>query len=402
MIDWSGRQPGIAALLVTCATALILVRRSKGSAGILTPIAKVGDFSYSLYLVHWPIIVFLRNAWLTPNTMLINASAVLLSLAAGYLLYRFVEVPFRNSAARFKVSHAGGLLAAAALVLLLGWSIRDPAAKYEGPTHGLSSICEVDGSSFKPSQQCLTAPDPEIMVWGDSFAMHLIPGLLAERPDIRLVQATKSVCGPTLGLAPFERRATSSRDQRWAQKCISFNASVLDYLKQTPSIRIVVLSNQMTQYVRGSTWGIITSSGGVDSGAPAFLRGLSGTAEQIRALGKRVVFVAPPPAAFFDVQACVERKSREGVLFGPNDSCQITRADYRLSDADLLEVIDRLPDAAGIPVIRLEPAICDELKCITSVGDESLFADKQHLSASGSRYVASRLGLLEKIEADAR
>ena len=98
--------PGVAALLPVLATAALvvagegagdrpsLVGRMLGSA----PLVRVGDWSYSLYLWHWPVIVLVRSN-LGPERfgsivvrLLTLAVVVLLSWAT----YRFVETPFRT------------------------------------------------------------------------------------------------------------------------------------------------------------------------------------------------------------------------------------------------------------------------------------------------------------------
>ena len=98
--------PGVAALVPVLATAALvvagegagdrppLVGRVLGSA----PLVRVGDWSYSLYLWHWPVIVLVRSN-LGPERF--GSIAVrLLTLAVVVLLswatYRFVETPFRT------------------------------------------------------------------------------------------------------------------------------------------------------------------------------------------------------------------------------------------------------------------------------------------------------------------
>src|SRR3546814_4338395 len=57
------------------------------------------------------------------------------------------------------------------------------------------------------TQRCSNARHPATMVWGDSFAMHLVPGLAATMPG-GILQATKSACGPLLGLAQIHQEYT--------------------------------------------------------------------------------------------------------------------------------------------------------------------------------------------------
>ena len=115
--------PGIAALLPTLgAAALILGGERRGSPGSLlsaTWLRFFGRISYSLYLVHWPILV-LPAATLTIGAELPLATRLalgLVSIGAGYLSYRFVEAPFHHGrrllgAPRRTLSLAGAAIAA--------------------------------------------------------------------------------------------------------------------------------------------------------------------------------------------------------------------------------------------------------------------------------------------------
>ena len=67
----------------------------------------------------------------------------------------------------------------------------DPAAPDVGPQIpqrlGFSDACETY-DLFVPSRACSESTAPATMVWGDSFAMHLVPGIAATS-DVPVVQA---------------------------------------------------------------------------------------------------------------------------------------------------------------------------------------------------------------------
>ncbi|MFC7765691.1 acyltransferase family protein [Leucobacter soli] len=116
--------PGAAALLPTLSTAAVIAGGMGGRAGrgvgrllSLGPMRWIGDISYSLYLWHWPLVVFgtyllggeLRARW--------GLAIVLLSVLPAWLSYRYIEIPFRdwNRVKRSVAAslRAGGLLVAA-------------------------------------------------------------------------------------------------------------------------------------------------------------------------------------------------------------------------------------------------------------------------------------------------
>ena len=83
---------------------LLLVRSMDdwvGALSWLNPLQKVGIFSYSLYLVHWPICkVLAQLAWKfglrsLPQTLLITTPVCMaISVLAGIVFFRFFEKPF--------------------------------------------------------------------------------------------------------------------------------------------------------------------------------------------------------------------------------------------------------------------------------------------------------------------
>ena len=86
-------------LLITLFTAIILVvRPSAGVAySILTHKISLffGRISFSLYLLHWPCIVFLTYVFVSGVPQYLVVAGLIFTFGASYFSYRFVEVPFR-------------------------------------------------------------------------------------------------------------------------------------------------------------------------------------------------------------------------------------------------------------------------------------------------------------------
>ena len=56
----------------------------------------LGDISYPLYLLHWPIIIFFRYLTFDEITILQDFLILALSILLSTLLYKYVELPLRN------------------------------------------------------------------------------------------------------------------------------------------------------------------------------------------------------------------------------------------------------------------------------------------------------------------
>ena len=407
-----------AAVAVSCAAA-VLVLRPHPAAERLAPVralARVGDVSYSLYLVHWPVFAFLHNAY-AANPQLGEPSAWVLCLAVagsvvvGWLLYRGVELPIRHAPIRRSKRVLGAaVLATLALVAMpLGISARARVAAREAGIDyawlrrdnvGFGEACE-SYRSFDPVPACRNAVRPQVLVWGDSFAMHLVPGIVASAPGLGVMQATKSSCGPFLGIAQY----TDGYPRAYALDCLSFNQSVIEYLRATPSIRTVALSSAFYPYFDEARHLVQRSAGGDADILPdeaVALRTLRATIEAIRATGKRVVLVAPPPSTGFDYTHCLERKARGRTVFGSFTDCSMPAAEYRASKALVLDFLEKIRREANVEVIAFDALLCDATRCATELDGTIVYRDEGHLSYDGARLVGRRMDLARRLLALAR
>lgn len=115
--------PGVYALVPCLGAALaIFGGTSAHLRWILAnrPMVGIGKISYSLYLAHWPIIVFYSYHRLNPLDHLEQAMICVASIAAATLMYTFIEQPFRDPRrVKFSSRAALGLACAAAMMILL-------------------------------------------------------------------------------------------------------------------------------------------------------------------------------------------------------------------------------------------------------------------------------------------
>jgi peptidoglycan/LPS O-acetylase OafA/YrhL len=199
--------PGLHALL-PCAGALLLLSQGDGTHTIgkdllrFPPLVYVGVLSYSLYLWHWPLLVFARYLWQVPprqplpGTMAIIIVALALALAA--LSSRFVEIPFRRRPYRIATRAAlvvgiGGSLLTCVLgqVILHSGGLPqrfDPNTRAllaentrrqtELPKVDACVNARTDPRVFSDVTFCATGHSARnILVWGDSHAEQLRPVL---------------------------------------------------------------------------------------------------------------------------------------------------------------------------------------------------------------------------------
>ena len=407
-------QPWGDAAIVCVATLVVLLGRHPAlvRSAALLPLARLGDFSYSLYLVHWPLFAFANNAYVSPVPMQVNIGLALAAVALGYALYRFVERPMRRAPIALSRRSVSVIVAASVALVLICLGVTkflSPAIDYADSrksNRGFAPEC-ASGSEFRLMATCSNSSAPRILIWGDSFAMHLIPGIAATT-EIGIAQATMSGCGPLDGLVQMRE---PDRPRPWAMECLRFNQSVLEYLATAKSIEVVVLSSILWQYVgdRESNYSVnlLRTERGemvqIEPSVAVAVERMGATVAKLRALGKKVVVVAPTPFTKFDIRRCLELKASGRMFFGADGyGCRVSRAAYHQDRALVLQLLASLPGAAAVNVVAVDDALCSAQTCETELDGVFLYGDARHLSIEGSRKLAIRAGLANRLLAAAR
>jgi peptidoglycan/LPS O-acetylase OafA/YrhL len=227
--------PGLAALLPCLGAALIILAGCEGTNIVgrilsLRPIVFIGLISYSLYLWHWPVIVFHSLGLSFVNGLSRHQYQALLfviSLVMAVLSWRFIELPFRAGALRMerRLLFRG---AAAAVLIVAGISVttiamrgadwrfssqaREVAAYLEGDPHdrrnqyrdGTCFITTTDTFNDFAKNECM--PDKpgekQFLLLGDSHAAAMWWGLNQVLQGANVMQATASGCKPVLHQRP--------------------------------------------------------------------------------------------------------------------------------------------------------------------------------------------------------
>lgn len=332
VFDSSTAFPGLVALLPTVGTALVICfgagENRGGPSALLSirPMQFVGLISYSLYLVHWPLLVIPQAVVGEEHPLPLIARiglGIVLALPLAWLLFRFVETPLRaprtlrGRRPRATLLPALGvsvvlIVAAAsavqwASVRELGTSTPVAAAPHFPETpptatefvpknlrpaldevaEDLSSLyadgCHLDVKS-EDVQDC-TYGDPkayrQIAIFGDSHSAQWFPAVekFAEKAgDVSIRTFTKSSCSATAATVLVKGVPYAACD-RWRQK-------VIDHLTSNPPDLVVisnyahyVLAGEPTEDVRLQTW----------------RTGLEETVKRLRAAGSEVLIIADTP-----------------------------------------------------------------------------------------------------------
>jgi peptidoglycan/LPS O-acetylase OafA/YrhL len=404
-----GMHPGWDSLLACVGTILIILSNyQKPFSTILGKfLSWLGDISYSLYLVHWVIFAYVYNVWFDREQFspLIAVVCIGISVLIGFLQYKYIEYPIHKASFKFSNKYTLLGLAASLFLIVIALVISNFNAKANdhylnarrGNT-GFGQPCTFKGD-FIALKECQSTDTPDILVWGDSNAMHLVPGIHATRGEHSVVQATKYVCGPLVGVAPLGLKVGMTQNQQWAKSCIDFNESVLSYLEKNNSIKTVILSSFFSQYLTYDNFELISGENGtgvmnLKNRMELSLFAMRNTIKRIRGLGKKVVIVAPPPALNFDVGRCIERVDRDLPNFGKYKDCSPLRSEIEEFRATVYQYLSITSNDNDVNVIYFNDYLERDKKIIPAIDGDNIFIANAHLSYSGSLYLAKKMNLL--------
>ncbi|XOV81462.1 MAG: acyltransferase family protein [bacterium] len=405
--------PGAAAFVPCLGTVFILVAGAQYQCVVtrllsVPALVFVGLISYSLYLWHWPLIVFTKHYLGTPLAPEIVVMVVVASLGLSVLSWRFIEQPFRGAGALMSTTGlfrgavgVGAMLVVTGLVFDLsrGLPQRLPesiagitATSTERPLVNERCGQGLAHNSFSdPDCRLLSnGPEPSIVIWGDSHASVLLPAIRQglQRVGRNAVYTIANGCAPLLGV---ERTIQRRGDSAQYVSCLDHNHAVFERLTASASIDTVVVAARWGFHAQG-----LEVPG--QEGAPRFLQ--SGSERAVSAADNRVLFTA----ALTDTLKRLSQAGKTAVVLGavPEASGHVPDllaksfwhgravlpsqplADFLERQAPVYEALEQTASsAATIVFVPLHQPFCDAGVCIFSYQDRPLFFDDNHLSEAG-------------------
>ncbi len=284
------RFPGVNSLLPTLGALLVILCGASGAARTLLGNAVMtwaGRLSYSLYLVHWPLIVLYRYL-LGPHLDLVDQMLLgLASFAAAMVLNRSVEMRFRLASGD-RVTRSGIparrtlLLTGCGMVLLSlvalagigsrGWPGRMPPAvqSLAGADlrippelkERLASHCSIRQGAFCGSHR---EDGVNIMLLADSRAYDMFVALRTAYPDHNIYTSYALGCAPLI-----DPRMSASR---FYGGCAELNRMRMQAALDAPEGEVVFLAMDLSAWRSASA--VATARQLVQSGKRAYVMGQS-------------------------------------------------------------------------------------------------------------------------------
>ncbi len=375
LINGSTSFPGPWTLLPVTGTLLLLLagtcENPVSRALSIRPMVKIGDWSYSIYLWHWPFIVFAIYLW--PYSSYAAIIAAVVSLTPALASYYWLEQPIRQRVTRNRIQSTKLITAVMipplVLAALIGvtakyyWQAQyesgDIPALFEGdvaipdpwayfrepyfPCNDEKVLYASLGDDYKiPCGQSVPNTNIDIALVGDSHASHLFFGLAESLPE-------KNIAFYTIDETVMTR--------------------IFDYVALDPSVRTVIISARWTNKDVSEEQLVQALRTFTDNGKQVFV------ADDIPSFPFPIFDCKYGITPLFPISRCTR----------PFDNFDASYATYF---PGLEKAINQVP---GVQLLHTAKYFCDQEKCDMTRGGTLMYFDESHLNHQGSAYLAKRL-----------
>ncbi|MFZ4893250.1 acyltransferase family protein [Plantibacter sp. Mn2098] len=421
--------PGSIAMIPVVGTALVILFGGVSGRGSIMPIARlapvqrIGDWSYAIYLWHWPMIVILPRITNHPITFVDAVLIGVVSILLGALTKVLIEDPVRKSQwwgrrrwPSFAFAAGGAAILIIACTLVSTGIDARKAAAAEAFAEKLAAATSEQGeascfgaNAMAPGADCpsrfdrpgdldlafaasdldlgcIAQPtvdwkvcergDPKatkgtLALVGDSHAQAMLPAVEDSlgKAGWKIVTYFRVGC-PALSTEPIPM----PKRELWEQNaCATWSARVLSEIESRHDISTVLFSGYSSRYN--------------DPAIPADGRlspeTVAATWNRLEASGKQVIFIRDiPDANRVNIPACIG-ESKDATA-----PCAFSRATSVVPDEiDKALVLD--PAAS---MVDLTDFFCDDEKCYGLVGGVVTYADENHVSGTFAKTLAPFLG----------
>lgn len=376
VFDEVTRFPGLMALIPCVGTGLIIFAGHKSryiSFGLkLGPVIAVGLISYSLYLVHWPLIVFFKIKFGDSLDLTAKAGLLLVSIVLAALLYKFIETPFRrpegllkrfNSKQKFSGFVGVMLLISGASAFI--WHQNGWPGRYDdkglGPLIEKSATVKTERSQYLSKvfkRENAETDQQKIVIIGDSYANDIFVALADNYTSKSFLKLTQNGCRPFLDF----------RSQDWtddkAKLCERYIAKMINELQSNEAITHIIVSTRWS-----------------DESFDAYYK----TIDWLKSLGKPIIVVGPRNRL---------GKSHPKILAEASTMDEYKEAAIKFTRYDF---IDRLNEKAkhidGATYIDMRafqcPLACDNI--LNRAAPIPVIYDTAHFTIEGAQFLGANM-----------
>ncbi len=396
--DDSIAYPGVYALLPVTGTAMIIYGISDDRSlvkSILSwkPLVFTGRISYSVYMWHWPLLVFANMLVVHTMSDVQNILFLLFLIIISTLSYYFIEQPFRNK----QLLKNGTLFATACIVsLLILGGIGVFIKKGNGLPGRFSEnklIAEAEKDPFVQSKKMTDKDDwtkqyyslgdtnstASFVLWGDSYARAFSYGVdsLTKCLHSSGYCITFSSTPPLFGINIKGQEFSLAKSTNQA----------LEFIKKHTEVRSVILAGRWSNYYNDKYIQLVADKAAKRGQAKAklFEYSLTRTIDTLLSMGRIVYLAEPLPELDASINKIIFRKRILGRDINANG---VEVAEYAVRNDSLHQIFNRLETGKKIHLVNVTRYLPATTRYLVVVNGQLLYRDAHHLSIKGSQLVA--------------
>jgi len=409
----STKFPGLSALPPVLGAAFIIFSGLESGKSFtrrllsLPPLVFIGKISYSLYLWHWPLIIFSKYYAIRPLTPYELSSVLAATIIISTLSWRFIETPFRSKG--FMSTGKIYSFAASGMTMMLAIGVLIYHLKGFPERQGLENLtqtskkeevwlykdCNINATDAPTAITACEIGDrnspPTFMVWGDSHtptygkAIHAS----ASQNGVSGILTYGQGCPTFLGMIPTPQIGDVS--------CLEYNKMALTYLEEHPEIKTVVLASRWTIWIEETRYkyeeGIrvhltdtLNELPVNATGSQLFTTGLERTIQTLLSMDRKVVIVAPLPEIGYDVPSANFIASRTGRDI--NEIIAPSLVEYQTRNQKTFAILKTFEEKYAIQIVEPWESLCQNNICRVAIDGIPLYSDDDHLSVFGSELIS--------------
>ena len=406
--------PGVWTALPVAGTLLLLAGGSDPAAPLSRLLSRgamvgIGDWSYSIYLWHWPLIVFAGFLW-GRNTVALTAAAAL-ALVPALVSYTRLEQPLRNlgrlTRRRWQVVIA---LTVVPPVLLAGalwageqhgwWS--NPVRRLQaaampfhvGVVNGCDARWPLGSAHLDRCHWNQNAAGKPIYLLGDSNAVQFSEGFVRASRELDRPLFIAATNGCPMVKVEFWNRTLS---QKYNEKCGLFVNGTMDALKRvTPGLVVVANSDR---YWEESEFAAGTSKANMSNHPEQKVRvladGLTRTIHEIKRSGHDVLVIqtAPRWGSPYDPYRAVWDPNRctLSMIVSRRCAAQLPLDDMPSENSAARTAVAAVATATKTRLWDVADLVCPERICSTDGPEFIRYRDTSHISVAQSNALAPNI-----------
>lgn len=396
------RTPGFFSFFPVIGTCLLLYTGNQNYTIVsrllsLKWIVFIGNISYSLYLIHWPVNVFAEYFFGDQYSLLWRFLMFCLSIFGSALLYYTLENPIRKNIfikqnKRIIISYSAGMaitiLICSTIYVTDGFPSRFPneVVKMAGFVNDNATSmrkCEyLDKKSIKNPEFCTIGNEQQESNWllyGDSHAWAIANAFdiwLEKRNEAGLFMF-KNSCPPIKDVYLFNSR----------KECHKFNSYMLEYILAHTQIKNIVLASTWVQAREGIITDYSNKKLSHQESIKLFDDKFIQTVKLLESHNKNVYIWEPVPGA----NGNVPKKLALSLLTGnKHRGLEISLNDYLRTTDFFFKTLNK-----GRQYIKgtFSPseALCATGMCKVVINNLPVYSDRSHLTNSLAEFWASTL-----------